>query len=1458
MDSDPHSPVLLQHSSPPHTLSPHANLRNSPSTFESLAGTSTIVQPQQTAVPGDQASPPAMEEPPPQTDPVVSDEAETVTTIDSSTQVSRNEETEGSPVAHQPSAATADNPTDTPGITSESTAPVEGTTQHTAPATEVSENVAIAETESHTPTTDPDPPPPPPPVVEEPTIELPEWVMYEEDKSEITEEELKNIEGTDADISALDVQHYEQKIYIGVDDPEQRPVKKLRLSWTIKGVRGTRERPNYARVMNSPAACVDGFYWYIKFFPRGNNASHLSTYIKCTPKPPRPDSDVPENTFKVFQGPPDANLGDTEPVVELSIPATAAKKDESDTAGFPPEAEAEAGSKKGADEIPMDTTTASAVESEKKQEARANQGPEEDWRISAEIGTVIYNPAEPRTHSISRSEHQFNKHNDDWGWTNFHGPWNTIHIREKDQRKPLLQNDTLTIDAYIQIYEDPTQALWWHPSEESEKQWDAKSLTGYFPFGTPPLYHSPGVAGLSSLLLLKPFRDVLQDIDTGRWRKDAKAKPQPLLSRLQSVLFLMRTMKKEEQYVNLNAILETFDSYGENFSTVRKFWEILRRSIELEVADDKQALERLADIFDGAEVPEVTPITLTEPLKISVEDAADVQMGVEMSLASLQGNRSFPKFLAIDLERQKFDTSSREWKMLHNRVRLNDAIDLSRFSTEKVPAKYTLYGFAVHVGERISGRAYSVLRPNGPGTKWLAFEDGDGNKIFSYTQKRIEDFEGLEGEALSSFRSTRQTAYLAMYIRTDCLKDFLPGPLEPYDKPEFDWIRAHLIHTKCPFTGENKPKRSDPDADAKKNISVEIFEAAKIKGRKGLLDMHNLRDLRQSLLTLSLPGRTTYKQLRRMVAESMKIDNVETIRFWRMDYGPLGDFMIAKMPRPRLDFALEGREVKDYKPQCLWLEVLQTEDDIKLYGIADPPEPEKSKDVFDENDPALDSLFPESQDESSEHTPAGTVSTPSSGGPDDHTEMAAFPDQVQDSVAAAVDATLANVPTLSSDTAPNVPTLDIGSGTPDVLATSNPATSLFAQPSDTLSASATMSASVGEATPRADTVEHGHLVDAVTGGNQPLTEEPLTIGDATVLAPEVDDGNAALIAEIIAAEIEAVDIAAEQTVQAASSETQPGPIIDLVQSTDEPQSGLPGQSTADPAHVDEPAPPQPRPVPHIYGFIQLFDVVQQDFEVHSTFFAPCSADVKETVRKALAYGEDREFSVWQREKSCKTSTVNKGDTFEQINFQDGVDLVVGEPLSEKTKQELLAEGKFATPATLSNYLWMKQRRHPVKAFTGTRTLNAFGRDYYSGPLLNGRFHGENGTYITSTGHTYVGPFVAGARQGQMATLTYQNGDVYTGGFHADEKHGQGTFIQKRTGNKYVGGYQNDKRWGKGTMFYEVADEEGEMCQICYGEEMDALFYDCGHVCACVECARQVDVCPICRKSVKDVVRVFRA
>jgi hypothetical protein len=190
------------------------------------------------------------------------------------------------------------------------------------------------------------------------------------------------------------------------------------------------------------------------------------------------------------------------------------------------------------------------------------------------------------------------------------------------------------------------------------------------------------------------------------------------------------------------------------------------------------------------------------------------------------------------------------------------------------------------------------------------------------------------------------------------------------------------------------------------------------------------------------------------------------------------------------------------------------------------------------------------------------------------------------------------------------------------------------------------------------------------------------------------------------------------------------------------------------------------------------------------------------------------------------------------------------------RTELSVAGLFSSPDRLVHYLFAAERNHPTRAFTGTKTVDAsFNSEYYSGEFLKGYYHGK-GKHISDSAATYVGDFVFGKRHGSGA-MEYPTGDTYDGDWYEDQCHGQGTFVEKKTGNKYVGGYKDGKRHGKGISYWEVADEEMDLCQICYSEEQDALFYDCGHVCACVTCARQVDICPICRKNIISVVKIYR-
>ena len=51
-------------------------------------------------------------------------------------------------------------------------------------------------------------------------------------------------------------------------------------------------------------------------------------------------------------------------------------------------------------------------------------------------------------------------------------------------------------------------------------------------------------------------------------------------------------------------------------------------------------------------------------------------------------------------------------------------------------------------------------------------------------------------------------------------------------------------------------------------------------------------------------------------------------------------------------------------------------------------------------------------------------------------------------------------------------------------------------------------------------------------------------------------------------------------------------------------------------------------------------------------------------------------------------------------------------------------------------------------------------------------------------------------------------------------------------------------------------EERLTCKICMIKEISAVFLDCGHFAACIDCAIRLDHCPICRDVVRYIKRIY--
>ncbi|EPS35013.1 hypothetical protein PDE_09978 [Penicillium oxalicum 114-2] len=1144
------------------------------------------------------------------------------------------------------------------------------------------------------------------------------WAEIEEDRSGPDEEEMKEINASEQDYSACDHAYWESNFFRDLDDPEYIPREKVRLTWTLKGVRGTREAPNRAKVMRSPAAFVGGYWWRIKFYPRGNNVGSLSVYIECSPTMPAPDEMIPESEFTVRRGKAEVKLDDVLSEFDVKTPAT------DDSAAWMNEFKA-----KYLQSVP----DAQATEV---RDGAPSSGP---WRVAAQIGVIVYNPEEPRTGWMQSSCHQFNPHNLDWGWTYFHGPWDQIHKRRRGQHRALLNNDTLAFDAYIRVIDDPTRSLWWHPSD-SEPTWDSLALTGYRPLGDSVINHSAEVAGLASWLHLAPVCKIIEGVDVLEHLTNSDVKPKPLCDALQKLLWQLRRPSKSHQYVDTDGITSTLRNLREFSSDVSEFWERLRRTLEIELAGsaagrefaklfDSPVLESSSSKSEGSSAVNYLPTQYNSRICLRADQAQSTGQAVREYLGAKPGRWSLPPVLHVELGRHVLDKSMR-WQLAFNRVELDEELDLAPFVIDGQGSKYVLYGYVVHRGRRTSGKFFSILRPAGPGSKWLAFDDGSDNRVECLTNKTaLGPHLGLKASEPVDHKKGHDAPVNVMYVRSDLASEMLPGPRGPWQTSEAmqQYFETGLYQTA---------------RDAKKaDVPVEVYSSASYDKLDSLFDGYDLMmhaKASNGVMYMTLPRSSSLVELRKKIAlwKSAGTDNIrpELVRLWHIGQaGTPSSSPLALDLITDLNVPLTSSET----PVRFWMETI-SEDDAKIFGIPDPQ-------------PVI------------------------------HTE-----DKVEESI---VERSGLNTPELTPS------------------------------------------------------IADGEAVASSSG----------YIGSAAI-ASRLETSNATV--DNAAQESESQIAIAAAEVDAAV--TGPAPTVTVANAADQRTSSpadRSGSSSLPSAEAPQDSVP-PTPADHAYYFIQMFDPDSQTLRTVGSFFSKLEANIKASIRKHMKWTIRRDFLLWKRVDGTTVSSVSPADTFGDAMLAHGSCIIVGDKITKEKRSQLSLDGLFSSPDRLVHYLWAESRHHPTMGFTGRQTLEAtFTNDFYSGDFLKGYYHGH-GKHISATGTIYEGDFIFSRRHGK-GKMEYPTGDTYDGDWVDDIRHGQGTYIEKSTGNKYVGGYKDGKRHGKGISYWEVADEEADLCQICYSEEQNAVFCDCGHICSCVTCAKQVDLCPICRKTIKNVIKIYR-
>lgn len=1200
---------------------------------------------------------------------------------------------------------------------------------------------------------DPDlqPPPPPPPPVEPARSDsessddedgMQPWHPIQEDTSSPDEIELKEIEAS-SEHSALDHEYWESRAFLPVDEPEYTVGVSGRIDWTIEGYNGTREQPNRDIVMNSDVVTIGGHQWQIKFYPKGNDSDYLSVYLEC-----------------------------------LSVIDPSSKKKESRVDSVAKDSPAEGTSEDVTAEVPVQ---APVVEHQytplpllgSKQLPKRKS-------VAAQVSVVMYNPTEPRVNYSRTALHRFCNGSPDWGWTRFHGPYYDIPHRLRGQRQALLRDDKLAFTGYVRIIEDETDCLWEHHSRENP--WDSFAMTGLQGLMLGEDASAPGgnmISAIASWMLFKPFRQLLYSAHAHDPEEEPFVHPKPLLSALQKVLYMLRTqVDPGAGAVALDDVLDALEWYGihERIDKldVIETWEVLRAKLEEELQNTPQAAT-----FAAICGPRRNHSVGVPSYKVPVVGVDSMQGAIDKLTDFVPTRQALPRLLTIELERQEFDSKTRSYVKLLNKISLDDHIRVSG-----VP--YTLYGFVVHKQTLQSYVYQPVLRPEGPGSRWYSYSDSkDENHVKCLTRR--EAVNAHEGKAGSGrLEGNDPVAYIAMYVRDDTtdLTSKERADSEPWEVPQ--WIQTDVERTRNssimdplpppPAIDEPAAVADSEDQSVHKGIEdpPEVAEFQVIDSRvflqhegPGTFEAYDSKwstNDAEHVHTVQLSRKDSCGEIRSKIASVIEdVKDPRQVKFWFLD--PLR----GSQGRPHLSSS--GKMEYSSGSYDRYLELKEWKFDRSNFACR-----RVWTHIVDLADlPAL----PQEEGKVQE-----TIEEPSAMTDDNVVVVDAGPE-------AEVAAEVAR----SEDTPMSEP--DEPEPEPVMPVQSRPQTPIAVPPVDIEGTDAMV-----------DDVPVEHETA------EPRVPMPPAVHDDTEMGGTQDD-----------------------------LPPPPPPPVDL------PTEFMPPP----PPPVEREPSPQP-PADEIYFFLKFFNPEKQALEARGTYIVKKSARVDETLVTCLGLPmeDKKKIDIWEEEELNTLRSIKNRRSFLQVDLHNTSVIIVAMPQTSEQRGALATRAAFADPHSFLAYRAFA--RNFPSHLNGHFTYNYFSSEYYKGEIKNGHRHGH-GEMFYHSGATYEGSFQLGQRHGH-GLLTFQNGDTYDGDWVENQQHGSGTFVEAATGNTYVGGWKNDKKFGEGVTHWKNAQEEERLCRICWEDAADAAFYDCGHVVACLQCAREVQNCPVCRKRVLCAMKLY--
>lgn len=489
-----------------------------------------------------------------------------------------------------------------------------------------------------------------------------------------------------------------------------------------------------------------------------------------------------------------------------------------------------------------------------------DEKPPEDWYACAQFMLVLSNPNDPRIYVHHVANHRFTADEGDWGFTRFADKNKIFAAKFDNFDRPLVENDTAKVTAYVRVLKDPTGVLW-----HNFVNYDSKKETGMV-----GLKNQGATCYLNSLLqslyLTGAFRKAVYQIPTGTAQeRDASTSAyalQRLFYKLQSDQFAVGTNElthsfgwESRQIFEQQDVQELSRILMEKLETRMKGTDAENALNNMFVGKMKTYLKCINVDYESSRTEDFWDLQLNVSGCKSLDDSFKDYIQVE----TLEGDNkyaaegyglqdakkgvifeTFPHVLHLQLKRFEYDFQRDAMMKVNDRYEFPEVFDASPYldddADKSEPYIYHLHGVLVHSGDLNAGHYYAFLKPEKNG-QFFRFDD---DRVTRATKREAIDenfggdystVNGVHGKGQNPYTrqwSTKRSnnAYMLVYIRESRLDQIL---LPDSEVPPPEHLPARLAEERAAAERRRKEKE-----EAHLYMNVQVATEQNFKAYQGV------------------------------------------------------------------------------------------------------------------------------------------------------------------------------------------------------------------------------------------------------------------------------------------------------------------------------------------------------------------------------------------------------------------------------------------------------------------------------------------------------------------------------------------------------------------------------------------------------------------------------------------------